>query len=232
MQSSAAILVATIYKSLIFVVFEKNHCQIYTLIQWLFKGKETLFKMKRCNGVINCGDKSDELDCETVIIDSTYISDYPPLSENEKDEIIKADVEISVDILSILSISEKDSIFEVSFILNQRWFDGRLVYHNLKNDSDINTITSKEKEAIWRPKLEFSNTKSKEDMVLDQKVFTKIIQMGNHTRSDITVAESAYIFKGEDNPILLSRIYDIRFICEYDMSWYPFDIQVCMMNLL
>ena len=164
--------------------------------------------------------------CETVIIDSTYISDYPPISEDENDEIIKANVNISFDILNILSISEKDSVFEVSFKLHQLWFDGRVVFHNLKNDSDINTITSSEKEAIWRPKLEFSNTKSKEDMILDQKVFAKVIQQGNYTRSDITVAESAYIFKGEENPILLTRIYDIAFVCEYDMSWFPFDIQV------
>ena len=65
-------------------------------------------------------------------------------------------------------------------------------------------------------------------MILDQKVFAKVIQMGNYTRSDITVAESAYIFKGEENPILLSRIYDVAFVCLYDMSWYPFDVQVCI----
>ena len=170
------------------VTITLTHC---TLQEFPCKDGHCVPMEKRCNGVINCGDKSDELGCETVIIDSTYISDYPPISENEQDEILKADVNISVDILNILSISEKDSVFEVSFKLDQKWFDGRVVFHNLKNDSDINTITSHEKQSIWRPKLEFSNTKSKEDMILDQKVFAKVIQMGNHTRSDITVAESA-----------------------------------------
>jgi len=123
------------------VTITLTHC---TLQEFPCKDGHCVPMEKRCNGVINCGDKSDELGCETVIIDSTYISDYPPISENEQDEITKADVNISVDILNILSISEKDSVFEVSFKLDQKWFDGRVVFHNLKNDSDINTITTHE----------------------------------------------------------------------------------------
>lgn len=29
----------------------------------------------------------------------------------------------------------------------------------------------------------------------------------------------------------MSRVYDVNWICEYDMSWYPFDTQTCYMTL-
>ena len=35
--------------------------------------------------------------------------------------------------------------------------------------------------------------------------------------------------KGKENPFVLSRVYDVDWICEYDMAWYPFDTQSCGM---
>ena len=35
--------------------------------------------------------------------------------------------------------------------------------------------------------------------------------------------------QGEENPFVLSRVYDVDWICEYDMAWYPFDTQSCGM---
>ena len=39
------------------------------------------------------------------------------------------------------------------------------------------------------------------------------------------------MFKGSENPFVMSRVYDVNWICEYDMSWYPFDTQTCYMKL-
>lgn len=39
------------------------------------------------------------------------------------------------------------------------------------------------------------------------------------------------MFKGSENPFVMSRVYDVNWICEYDMSWYPFDTQTCYMTL-
>ena len=55
------------------------------------------------------------------------------------------------------------------------------------------------------------------------------------------------MFEGSENPFVMSRVYDINWICEYDMrynfeqylilciiltSWYPFDTQTCVMTLM
>ena len=61
---------------------------------------------------------------------------------------IKIPVNISVDILKIIDIDEVAGIFKVSFELHSSWFDPRLTYVNLKNNTDLNTLTEQEKVEI------------------------------------------------------------------------------------
>ena len=44
--------------------------------------------------------------------------------------------------------------------------------------------------------------------------------------------ENIYKFRGEANPIVVSRVYETEWICEYDMRWYPFDQQVCNVEMV
>jgi hypothetical protein len=115
--------------------------------------------------------------------------------------------------------------------LHQTWYDDRHTYVNLKEEADLNTLTSVEKDDIWKPFIVFSNTKTQKTVLNDQKVIASIGKKGDHKAGDITEAIKTYYFKGGENTITFSRIYDIKFICEYDMAWYPFDVQTCEMTL-
>ena len=35
-----------------------------------------------------------------------------------------------------------------------------------------------------------------------------------------------------ENKITFSRVYSMKFYCEYQMAWYPFDIQTCSMQMV
>ena len=96
----------------------------------------------------------------------------------------------------------------------------------MKTNINMNTLTTKEKQSIWVPKLVFFNTKTKENTQNDDKSFTLARRDSTYKFSETDVKDNIYIFPGSDNPFVMSRSYDVEWICDYDMRWYPFDTQV------
>ena len=141
----------------------------------------------------------------------TYIKEYPTVDDNYN--LIKVPVNMSIEIIDILDINEVEGNFDVSFLLHQTWYDDRHTYVNLKAEGDLNTPTSKENDDIWKPGIVFSNTKTQETVVTDEKVIARIGKKGEHKARDRTEAIQSYYFKGKENTITFSRIYDISFIC-------------------
>ena len=186
----------------------------------------------RCDRINDCPDSSDEKGCAILRIDkTTYIPENPPIRVDSNKQIIKLPVNISLDILKILDINEVEGIFEVSFQLHSTWFDDRLIYTNLKKDSDLNTLTEKEKRDIWTPNIVFSNTKKQDSVIKDAAVIARLSKFGSARSGEMDEAIKTFYFSGSDNPLTFSRIYDIRFICSYNMAWYPFDLQRCELLL-
>ena len=75
---------------------------------------------KRCNARTDCRDKSDEVGCLRINPDESYqkyIAPLPPSNQNSSKIII----EVSVDIVDILEIDEKASIFQVKFKSLNHW---------------------------------------------------------------------------------------------------------------
>ena len=185
----------------------------------------------RCNRIVDCPDLSDEVNCRMTHVDESYIGDYEPVTVDENYHIVKVSVNVSVHILDILELSEIDGLFDVSFELFMTWFDPRIVMTNLKPEKNLNKITTDEKEILWKPVVVFDNTKFKDITQTDDRTLGIINKFGNFTHSPRAEAVEAYYFKGEENPITFSRIYATPFICKFDMAWYPFDIQLCTMDL-
>ena len=182
----------------------------------------------RCDRIVDCPDNSDEKGCRITKIDkTTYIQEYPPITADDERSPIKIPINISVDILNILDIDEVAGIFKVSFELHSTWFDPRLTYVNLKNNTDLNTLTEQEKLDVWSPIIVFGNTASQHKVVIDRDVIARINRLGDYEASSRHESIKTYYFTGADNPITFSRIYDIEFRCSYDMAWYPFDLQRC-----
>ena len=182
----------------------------------------------RCDRIVDCPDNSDEKGCRILKIDkTTYIQEYPPITADEERSPIKIPINISVDVLNILDIDEVAGTFTVSFELHSTWFDPRLTYVNLKNNTDLNTLTEQEKLDVWSPIIVFGNTAAQHKVVIDRDVIARIRRLGEYVAISRHEAIKSYYFSGADNPITFSRIYDIEFRCSYDMAWYPFDLQRC-----
>ena len=112
----------------------------------------------------------------------------------------------------------------------------------------------------------YSNTEEKKTTLNDEKTFVVAERSSEFEYSDSTIKDNIYVFEGKfqknteicqhyllgsNNPLVMSRVYDVEWICEYDMRskmknnilylstvinisifrWYPFDTQTCNMIL-
>ncbi len=105
--------------------------------------------------------------------------------------------------------------------------DKRLTFNNLKKEINLNTLIPVYRDSIWIPEIVFYNTQDKVESLNDEKAFATIERVGDFEQSPRRQLQSSYIFKGSENPITISRVYDSEFLCKFDMATYPFDTQVC-----
>ena len=144
---------------------------------------------------------------------------------------MKLQSHLQVDLISILDINEVDQKFVVQFNLHMSWYDYRLKFYNMKTNINMNTLTSDEKQGIWVPVIVFSNTKEKDTTLNDDKSYVVAERMAELEYSDETMMDNIFVFQGPDNPLVMSRVYFVNWICNYKIAWYPFDTQTCNMIL-
>ena len=119
--------------------------------------------------------------------------------------MFQAQVNVSLYIREILQISEVDSVMEVSFAVVLGWFDPRLTFTNLNPDPNFNTLTEVEKDIIWKPSIEFTNTKYRDRTVTDEEVVARVVRFGNKTESKEAPLYNTYKYVGRENQVQFIR---------------------------
>ena len=152
-------------------------------------------------------DSSDEEICFMVNYEQTYKKEFAPVIMDEKENIEKTKINVTVDLFTILKIDEIDSLFSCQIILHLTWFDQRLLYNNLKLDSNYNTMSEKEMESIWTPKVVFTNTEKRDGLKKDDKAHATVANYGKFVMATDDIIDNTQIFQGTENPITLSRAY-------------------------
>ena len=185
--------------------------------------------LARCDNINTCRDKSDEADCARVKIDPTYQKFIVPPPHSA--DLALTEVKVGMNVETIMDINEVDGYFQVQFYLTLKWFESRLRFNNLKEDIDLNNFLPSENTEIWVPELIFENTEEKPSTTSDEKTSIKVEKRGKFKASDISENQNIQYFAGSENPISLSRFYNQRFLCDYQMAWYPFDIQQCHLTM-
>ncbi len=106
-------------------------------------------------------------------------------------------------------------------------FDVRLTMVDLNPNNELNQLDFQSRQQIWIPEVVFYNTEIKTETLNDGKAFAFVSRNSSYQRRTNDYPHNAYLYKGSENPITLGRVYSAKFICDYDMSIYPFDTQEC-----
>ena len=183
----------------------------------------------RCNYITSCPDYSDEADCTDFILDTGYFNLVADYRAGHPPRLTNLSVRINVD--QVLDMDVNSKRLQLKFSTELHWSDSRLRVLNLQANMRDNAIRPADWQQLWIPDLLFASTTTH---------LTTASLGPSEARSEVFVRRLAgpqgdnqsrlvqnYVYLGADTEIVKRNSYTIRFICAYDLGWYPFDVQVC-----
>ena len=194
---------------------------------------------QRCDQLPDCRDKSDEKNCQLMVIDDSYNKKVPPIG-NKDGKVLPAKVNVTIVLKDIIEIEETRHKISFKFSIRLKWYENRAQFYNLKQRASLNALSQTEIESMWLPFVIYDNTDQNEAVKLAEDVDTTVTvsKEGSFTRSGINVADEIEIFEGNPagrrggNPVEMRQTYSKEFKCEYQLHRYPFDIQYCSIDMV
>ena len=180
----------------------------------------------RCDQIPDCRDKSDEENCNIVVLEKSYNKNVPPVTARNK----RVNVSISLDILKLVDIKEEDYSMEIQFTITLQWKENRATFQNLKQERSLNSLHRKDIEQLWLPEVIYENTDMKDTTRLggewEWETLVFVDRLGKATPSGKDIVDEINIFDGSENRLTMRQTYTRDFQCSYDFQKYPFDRQV------
>ena len=201
------------------------------------KDGECVSMDERCDQVVDCLDESDERNCDLLVLALGYNNKVPPITtvSTINKTIVPAQVNISVILIKIVKMEEVDHKITFQFSIILEWREPRAKYHNLKTKTSLNILTDSMMEQLWLPNVIYTNTDQVETVRLGQTsewdTTMTVTREGEFVRSPIQVTDEIEIFSGSTNRLTMRQTYTKTFQCQYQLSNYPFDTQVCYLKV-
>ena len=183
---------------------------------------------ERCDQVPNCRDKSDEIFCQLLMVETSYNKKVPPITAEKRTVPVK----ISIVLMKIVSMEEVRHSISFKFEITLEWREARALYYNLKDKMQMNALTDQEIGVLWLPYVIYDNTDMNEAVQLQEGVKTAVVvqKMGDFIRSELTDVDETEIFIGDENSLTMYQTYTKQFQCQYYLHKYPFDTQVTIIQ--
>ena len=111
---------------------------------------------ERCDQVTQCRDESDEDNCKLIVFKDNYNNKVPPFTVDPGDKsLVPVKVKVSTSLMNVLAISEFSHTIDLKLGITLKWYESRVVFHNLKTKEALNTLT--DEEALTLKLLQSSN---------------------------------------------------------------------------
>ena len=110
---------------------------------------------KKCDGVTDCQDSSDEFQCSKIKMKNTYSKNISPPIKNSNEKYFTVNIEL--DILDVIDIDEVRGSIKIKLNVTAQWYDERLEFSNLKNETALNELEDYESNYLWKPDILYMN---------------------------------------------------------------------------
>ena len=195
--------------------------------------------MTRCDQLPDCSDESDEIGCKLLVLKGGYNKRVPPITAKSAIDrtIVPASVGVSIVLMEVVSIDEVDHSIQLQFEVILNWKENRATYLNLKEKTALNKMTEDDIKRLWLPLLIYTNTDQKKTTRLGEygngewSTTITVTREANFTRAGLDEIDETEIFAGAENGLTMRQTYTHRFQCNYLLSRYPFDTQVCTIKM-
>jgi len=194
----------------------------------------------RCDGTPDCPDQGDELDCSLVEFPRTsqYRENLPPISRDKEGVLLPVQVSVDVAIQEVGGISETGMSFSSKLELRMTWYEKRVRWRNLRASQNLNRVpqfipqvTQEASGNIWAPIIIFANSPLSDQTIVDQQAALMVERKAAAIPAPPEEAVEVAYYSGAENPVTYSRIFKNTFACVFDLKKYPFDTQVCKIQL-
>ena len=106
----------------------------------------------------------------------------------------------------------------------------RATYYNLKSESYLNALSRDEINSLWLPLVVYLNSDQQQTTRLGENwewaTYINVKRKGDFAKSGNEVLDETYLFRGDENSLIVTQSYTHDFQCVYQLQRYPFDTQV------
>nr|XP_053634386.1 uncharacterized protein LOC128689947 [Cherax quadricarinatus] len=182
-----------------------------------------------CDFVNDCQDATDEILCnDTASFPVFYSKMFSPSQGNEG----VASVNLKVTLEQVKTVDLTNNLLEIGLRLDVTWRDTRVHFKFLKEGTPVR-LSGKVVKELWFPRVRMDSavpdSKDKFDFSRDPKDVDATARGASHD----TVLDSYEVrmFNGAETDLHLGQADTIIFMCNMNLFFYPFDIQVCKIPL-